>query len=73
MQTSKTPGLESADMESHAMDPESSQAARGGAPVDDSDMQRMGKAQELKVCPIPRRHRHINLTKCSEICARSLP
>lgn len=44
----KTPGLESADMESHALDPEGNQAA-GGAPVDDDDMQRMGKAQELKV------------------------
>lgn len=35
-------------MESHALDPEGNQAA-GGAPVDDDDMQRMGKAQELKV------------------------
>ncbi|KAJ5173413.1 hypothetical protein N7492_006006 [Penicillium capsulatum] len=43
----KTPRLQASDVELQAMD-HGDQLAKGGAPVDDNDMHRMGKAQELK-------------------------
>ena len=54
MASVKAPGLEMQDTELQYMDQDIvSPNPKAGTVVDHHDMQRMGKAQELKVCQLP--------------------
>jgi hypothetical protein len=54
MASVKASGLEMLDTELQSMDRDvASPDPKTGTVVDDHDMQRMGKAQELKVCQVP--------------------